>query len=86
MNTIHYISIHKSLLNRFHDTNLHVIGTDGENTYKVHRLVLIHISLYFEKFFEKESSKIENELYHYTIQVPFPIQVMNLCIDFSSRE
>jgi hypothetical protein len=77
-----YVLISKSFLNRFHDTRLIVKCIDQEKSYKVHRLILIQVSKFFEKFFERESYlAIRDQLFESTIEVPFTSDVMGICIE-----
>jgi hypothetical protein len=77
-----YVCICKSFLDRFHDTRLVVKCIDQEKIYKTHRLLLVQVSKFFEKFFEKESyENIRDNLFESIIEVPFPSDVMNVCIE-----
>lgn len=77
-----YICISKTFLNRFHDTLLVVKCIDEEKTYKVHRMLLVYASRFFEKFFEKESYlNIRDNLFESIIEVPITRDVMDICID-----
>jgi hypothetical protein len=77
-----YVFISKSILNRFHDTQLIVKCLDQVKSFKVHRLILVQVSTFFEKFFERESYlTIKNQLFESTIEVPFTSDVMGICMD-----
>lgn len=76
-----YLYISKSFLNRFYDTCLVVKCIDREKVYKVHRLLLVYVSKFFEKFFERESYlNIRENLFESIIEVPFTSDVMDICI------
>jgi hypothetical protein len=77
-----YFIISKTFLHRFQDTRLFVKCIDQVKSYSVHRLILVQVSKFFEKFFERESYlTIRDQLFESTIEVPFTSDVMDTCIE-----
>jgi hypothetical protein len=66
---------------KFYDTEITIECLDGKKIYRVHRMLLICHSDFFDKFFSKVEPTIsDSKLFEYKVYMPFTIDVMDICL------